>query len=169
MENYFTRCIKKAAPEGIAPLRISLLARLLVQIVSTEEFAALYEQRINREVDLGLGGNVNQLWRKAMSAQTEAMAAAIVELKKSNGVTPEQVQAEIHAVLDPQINDLTTKIQSIVDGEAAEDEKIADIQATIKEFTDAFAPPAQSNPESPSDSPADSVAESAPGDQGASA
>lgn len=78
-----------------------------------------------------------------MSEKTEAMALAIKTLqdKIGAGVSPEQIQAQIHLELDPVIAGLNDKIAAIIADDTDDDAKVADIEAELKIFTDGFAPP----------------------------
>jgi len=95
------------------------------------------------DLDLGLGDNVNNKWRIAMSALTDAMAAAINTLKAANtggGVTTQQVTDTVHSIVDPQITTLQGTIATITASEKDDAAKIVDINAALAEFTTAFAP-----------------------------
>jgi hypothetical protein len=121
------------------------LADGLVKHVTSPEFVALLQAWRNLpDLDLGLGQHVNLKWRIAMSTLTDAMAAAINQLKSETaggGVTTQQVTATINSVVGPQLAALQTSITNITNSEATDASKIADINAALAEFTTAFAPP----------------------------
>lgn len=125
------------------PLGIEGFADALIKHIRTPEFAALYCQQVQPLPDLGLGAIVNLKWSTAMSALTDAMAAAITTLKASSttgGPTTDEITAQIHTVVDPQVAALTASIATITSSEADDASKISDIQAALAEFTTAFAP-----------------------------
>lgn len=78
-----------------------------------------------------------------MSDLTNKMTVALATLESklaTGGVTLDQVTAQIHSVVDPQISALTDSIATINASEADDATKIADLTAAVTQFTDAFAP-----------------------------
>ena len=80
---------------------------------------------------------------KIMSQLTDNMNAALANLESklsAGGVTTDEVTAQIHTVVDPQIAALNTTIATITSSEADDATKIADLTEAVTEFTTAFAP-----------------------------
>lgn len=139
LKEYFTRKLP------LPPEEIDELAKIVTRHLTSPEFASCLPAgtQIPLNLDLGLGENVNNKWRTAMSALTDAMAAAINTLKSTaagGGVTTQQVTDTVHSIVDPQVADLQSKVAAITTSESDDATKIADINAALAEFTTAFAP-----------------------------
>jgi len=158
MKHHIEKFLNERFP--VTPLLAASMSYSLAEYMRSPEFSALYAQRTHPLPDLGLGTEVNFLWSKAMSALTDAMAAAITTLKASSsagGPTTDQITAQIHTVVDPQVAALTASIATITSSEASDASQIADIQAALAEFTTAFAPastPAPAPAPAPAPTPA---------------
>jgi hypothetical protein len=142
--------VKKAMTKFLVSLNVvpdrivERLADDLIAFITTPQFSALYDaQRTHPSSTSDLGLILNR-WRTAMSAATDAMAAAITTLQNKiaagGGVTAAEVNTQITAAITP----LTTQIQTILASEDTDESKVADITAELAEFTTAFAPPASS-------------------------
>lgn len=80
-----------------------------------------------------------------MSDLTDKMTAALANLESklaAGGVTADEVTAQIHTVVDPQIAALNSTVATIASSEADDAKKLADLTAAVTEFTTAFAPAA---------------------------
>ncbi len=93
-----------------------------------------------------------------MSQLTDQMTAALAVLESklaAGGVTADEVTAQIHTVVDPQVAAMLSAITAITNSEADDATKIADLTAAVTEFTTAFAPATPvSAPDSAPDAPA---------------
>lgn len=87
-----------------------------------------------------------------MSELSDKMLAAIETLKTDlagSAPTDEQIAAQIHAVVDPQIATLTEAVARFDASETKDEAAIADLQGAVTAFTDAFAPAAPAPTEEP--------------------
>jgi hypothetical protein len=85
----------------------------------------------------------NYIRREIMSQLTDQMTVAVENLKAQlagSVPTSEQIAAQIHAIIDPQVAGLQSTIDAITAGEKDDATKIADINAALTEFTSTFAP-----------------------------
>ena len=80
-----------------------------------------------------------------MSLLQDQMPAALAELKAELGATAptaDQITTQVHAIIDPQITDLKTNIETILASEKDDAGKIADLTAVANQFITAFTPTA---------------------------
>lgn len=95
-----------------------------------------------------------------MSELTDKMNAALANLEAkltAGGLTADEVTAQIHTVVDPQITGLTNQLAAIIASEADDASKLAEVTNAVTAFTVAFAPaaPAEPAPTASATSPVD--------------
>jgi hypothetical protein len=92
---------------------------------------------------------INFIRREIMTQLQDAMAAAIITLQSEHGVTADQVTAIVAQATGP----LQTNIAAILASEQSDEAKLADVTATLTEFTTAFAPAAPTPAPAPAPTP----------------
>lgn len=120
----------------------------LMNAIASEEFALLYVAQRGAcapaKADLGLGDNVNDLWRKTMGTFTDFATALVAALKTNNGTVDQTHLASLDAaVASLQTDDAATKAAEGTD--AANIAAVqADLAAGLKVLQDGVptAPPA---------------------------